>query len=291
MKKRPRNIWTPKKVAWRISHGYGQGELGCYIPWIGIRDLSSKGTSTRMYSFKTGRKMQFLSNIERDTFLIAEFREDFVDYWEQWPLERHLTQWAAQKLGVRHPIYVGSTLPVVMTVDGVLTLRTPDGPVRKAIDCKHSDGLNNERTNEKLAVARLALSRLGMPHLLVTERNTQPQVVQNILWVRIAVRKRGELEPFAGAFDQWPMRMHKHLMQSQSLDEFAGMALHSYCAWFDSKHQLPTGWGLRFMKLLMWQHLVEFDLRCPIAARLPLRELQLRPAFGTQPDSISEAAS
>ena len=34
------------------------------------------------------KKMQFLSNIERDTFLVAEFREDFIDYREQWPLDR-----------------------------------------------------------------------------------------------------------------------------------------------------------------------------------------------------------
>lgn len=125
--------WTREKVDWRIKHGYGQGEMASYIPWVSVRDLSSKGTSTRLYSSKTSRTMHFLSDIERNTFLMAEFREDFIDYWEQWPLERRDTLWAAERLGVRHPVYPGGKEPVVMTVDGVLTRRTPTGIASRGV--------------------------------------------------------------------------------------------------------------------------------------------------------------
>ncbi|WP_431102920.1 TnsA endonuclease N-terminal domain-containing protein [Roseateles noduli] len=278
MKRRVSRAWTLTKIAFRIRHGYGQGELAAYIPWIGVRDLSSKGTSTRMWSPKTGRTMQFLSNIERDTFLIAEFREDFVDYWEQWPLDRNWTQWAAARLGRRHPIYIGGHLPVVMTVDGVLTLRHGEGVVRKAIDCKNVTALENARTLEKLAITRLTLERLGLPHLLVTEEQTPPQVVKNILWVRLATRKSLEIEPVPGAFDMWPMRMHRHLRLHGTEPQFASMPLNKYCQWFEAQHNLPRGLGLRFMKLLMWQHLVEFDLTVRAPETRPLRSLQLKAA-------------
>jgi hypothetical protein len=134
--------WSLPKLAKRIREGYGQGVLSAYVPWIGVRDLSSKGTSTRIWSPKLGRKLQFLSNIERDAFLVAEFRADFLDYWEQYPLDRERTQRAARELGYRHSIYFGTTIPVVMTVDGILSLQGPSGPTRQAIDCKHSTALS-----------------------------------------------------------------------------------------------------------------------------------------------------
>lgn len=279
-------VWSLKKIATRIRKGYGQGELASYIPWIGVRDLSSKGVSTRMWSPKTGRKMQFLSNIERDAFLIAEFREDFVDYWEQWPLDRNWTQWGAARLRYRHPIYVGTRIPVVMTVDGVLTLRKGNHVTRKAIDCKNSDALKNPRTLEKLAIVRTTCERIRMPHLVVTEKQTPPQVVKNILWVRMATVKSGELEPVKGAFDMWPMRMHRHLMRHRNDPEFAPLPLSRYCRWFDKHYDLPVGLGLRCMKLLMWQHLVEFDLNSPAPEMTPVHALTAKatPRLAPEPE-------
>jgi len=290
MKKPIRAPWSLKKIATRIRHGFGQGTLANYIPWIGIRDLSSKGTSTRMWSPKTGRKMQFLSNIERDTFLIAEFREDFVDYWEQWPLERNATRWAAEKLRYRHPIYVGTTIPIVMTVDGVLTLRKGSGTASKAVDCKHSSELDNPRTQEKLAIARLACEHTNLPHILVTEAQTPPQVVKNILWVRISVRKSGEKEPIKGTFDMWPMRMLRHLAHHQEDAAFNGLALNAYCKWFETEHRLPGGFGLRCMKLLMWQHLVVFDLNTQKPETMPLGALQVRRPLSVGAQRLPETA-
>lgn len=276
MKKRIKGAWTLRKISTRIRKGYGQGELSSYIPWIGVRDLSSRGVSTRMWSPKTGRTMQFLSNIERDTFLIAEFREDFVDYWEQWPLERNWTQWGAARLGYRHPVYLGTRIPVVMTVDGVLTLRKGKRVTRKAIDCKTSDALTGQRTLEKLNIVRATCERLRLPHLVVTEEQTPRQVVKNILWVRMATVKSGELEPVKGAFDMWPMRMHRHLLRHRSEPEFASQPLNRYCGWFDKHHGLPVGLGLRCMKLLMWQHLVEFELVAPAPEQTPLHALTVK---------------
>lgn len=278
MKRRAAKTWDEKKVLERIRKGYGKGELASYVPWIGVRDLASKGTSTRMWSFKTGRMMEFLSNIERDTFLIAEFRPDFIDYWEQFPLDRRNTGLAAERLRFRHPIYVGGRTPVVMTVDGVLTQRNGEGYKRQAIDCKHSSAADAKRTKEKLAIAKLTCVQLGLPHSIVTEKQVPRQVVKNILWVRSGVRKSGEREPVPGAFDIWPMRMHRDIQSHIANAGQNAMPLNTYCKSFESQHLLPRGLGLRCMKLLMWQHLVDFDLSSPAPERLPLSALKVTSA-------------
>jgi len=274
--------WTHKKVLARIKSGHGSGSHADYKPWIGVRDLSSKGVSTRMWSPKTGRMMQFLSNIERDTFLVSEFREDFLDYWEQWPFDVSLTERVASELGYRHPQYFGSTRSVVMTVDGVLTLRKDGSTARRAIDCKHSSELSNPRTLEKLAITKGACEHLRLPHVLVTEEGLNPTVIKNILWVRIATKKAGELELVSGAYDMWPMRMHRHLMGQVSKDTSPQAHLSVYCQEFEKEFQLPRGMGLRCMKLLMWQHLVEFDMSVQAPEELPLSALSIResPSLG-----------
>jgi hypothetical protein len=288
--------WTHEKVLARIKSGHGSGSHADYKPWIGVRDLSSKGVSTRMWSPKTGRMMAFLSNIERDIFLVSEFREDFVDYQEQWPLDVALTEQAAEVLGYRHPTYIGFKRSAVMTVDGVLTLRREGGNSRRAIDCKHSTDLTNPRTLEKLAIVRGACERLRLPHVLITEKGTCPTVVKNVLWVRIATEKSGELKPVPGAFDMWPMRMHRHLLTRASQDSFSQLLLNDYCSEFEREFQLPPGMGLRSMKLLMWQHLVDFDLSVTAPEELPLGSLTIRepattwrapaPTVLTKPDEV-----
>lgn len=278
MLRRPlRRVWTEQKVSKRIRLGYGQGELAKYIPWISTRDLSSFGTATRLWSPKTGRTMQFLSNVERNTFLLAEFRADFLDYWEQWPLDRRWTAWAAEQLGLRHPIYPGTTQPVVMTVDGVVAFRRGDGVVRISLDCKHSSDKFERRTLEKLAIARLASERFAYPHKLSTNASYSDVAIRNILWVRAAAHRPFEVEPVPGAFDMWPMRMHRRLLQRVQSDQAVSTKVVDFCKEFDAENGLPRGLGLRCMKLLMWQHLVEFDIKLPSPEMRPLAALRVLP--------------
>jgi len=270
--------WTLKKIATRIRLGFGQGTLADYIPWLNNRDLSSKGTATRLWSPKTGRTMEFFSDIERNTFLVAEFRPDFVDYWEQWPLERNWTLWAAGRLRYRHSVYSYTTrrpIPVVMTVDGVLTLSKNGKPTSKAIDCKPAKALLDPRTKEKLAIARLACNKFAYPHIVVTDKSYSPQVIENILWVRVALPRPHEPAPLPGAYEMWPVRLHRHLLNALAAPTHAteGKTLARFCAEYDAANSLPRGLALTCMKLLMWEHLVEFDLNAPAPETLSLSEL------------------
>lgn len=74
----------------------------------------------------------------------------------------------------------------------------------------------------------------------------------------------------------WPMRMHRQLASGAADDRLACLTLSEYCRSFELEHKLPVGLGLRCMKLLMWQHFVEFDLETPKPECLRLDELTVR---------------
>jgi hypothetical protein len=256
--------WSENKISKRIRLGFGQGSGSSYKPWIGVRDISSRGTSTRLWSPKVGRTLQFLSNVERDAFLVAEYRDDFLDYLEQHPLERSRTMVAARKLGVRHPVYPGTKTPVVMTIDGLLFLKRGEEVIRRVVDCKHSLGKFNERTLEKLAIVQQVCDDLALPRIAVTELSVPRHQVHNILWCRMAMPRAGEVEPAPRAFEIYPMRMYEHLRVHQMTEFYAEMNVLTYCRLFEESaiesQFLPAGFGLRCMKILMWTRRVDFDL-------------------------------
>jgi hypothetical protein len=130
-----------------------------------------------------------------------------------------------------------------------------------------------------------------MPHLVVTEKSVSRRVVHNIFWVRMAVRRTGEIEPVPGAFDSLPMRMHKELRDQALSSAVADSTALAYCIQFEQRHQLPVGLGLRCLKLLMWQRLVDFDMNVEKPELLlvgdrtvkPPRSFFQTPAAATQP--------
>jgi len=52
----------------KIEQKRGEGRGKDYIPWIKVRELSSRGNSSRVLGFKTGREHHFLSNFEAKLF-------------------------------------------------------------------------------------------------------------------------------------------------------------------------------------------------------------------------------
>jgi hypothetical protein len=113
--------WTEEKIEKRFADGFGQGVGADYKPWLTVgRSTPSLGTSNRSGGRTTGRVHHFLSDIERNAFLIYDWAASVVDIREQFPLDRGETRAIAEAMGVRHPIYPKSDVPVVMTTDFLL---------------------------------------------------------------------------------------------------------------------------------------------------------------------------
>lgn len=254
--------WTEEKIAQRIREGYGQGEHADYKPWLTIRDFSSHGTTTRIFSPKLQRAVTVFSNIERNGFFVAEFEEAFDDYWEQAPMARDETLDIAGSLGVKHPVYPGTRIPVVMTLDGVLSLRVPSGKKRKVIDCKPESALSNPRVKQKLAINREYARRHGMDYLPYTEFSTPQTVVHNIQWIRMSVPRSGDIPTMPPSADIHRTRLLRGIAHATT---FVGphKTVRDFLVAFDADWHLPQGAALRMLRDLMWTHDIAFDLQTP----------------------------
>lgn len=269
--------WTEQKIAQRIREGYGQGEHADYKPWLTIRDFSSQGTTTRIFSPKLQRAVTVFSNIERNGFFVAEFDKAFDDYWEQAPIPREETLDIADSLGVKHPVYPGTQIPLVMTLDGVLSLRSPNGLKRKVIDCKPESALSNPRTNQKLAINREYARLHGYDYLLYTERSTPQTVVHNIQWIRMSVTRTGDNTNVRYIADIHRTRLLRGIAHASTFTS-PHKNVRDFLTAFDADWLLPRGAALRMVRELMWTHDIEFNLRIPFQSLLvgPLAALAFR---------------
>ncbi|MBA9029388.1 TnsA endonuclease N-terminal domain-containing protein [Peribacillus huizhouensis] len=112
----------------RIKNGYGQGQGKDYKPFIQAHDnkVASEGWLTRHLGWKTERIHHTLSEHERKYLYYLEWLDEVVDIREQFPLlPQGRTEEIAKQLGVKHAHV--DDLPVVMTTDFVITLKTSNG--------------------------------------------------------------------------------------------------------------------------------------------------------------------
>jgi hypothetical protein len=161
--------WTEEKIEKRFADGFGEGIGADYKPWLTVgRSTPSLGTSNRSGGRTTGRVHHFLSDIERNAFLIYDWAASVVDIREQFPLDRRETRAIAEAMGVRHPIYPKSDVPVVMTTDFLLDTALDDRATQVARAVNRADN-----GPEDLAILRrlkLNLLRTARPKLPVSRK-------------------------------------------------------------------------------------------------------------------------
>lgn len=277
----PQN-WTEELIAQRVKNGRGSGEGESYSPWLLVQEFSSKGTQTRVPSAKLKRTIHTFSYLERALFLYTEFQSDFWGYQEQFPMDRSITLGAAQTLNIKHPRYPRSRVPVVMTLDAVVTMQRKDEPARVgAWDVKPARQLEKKRVAEKLSLHKAYCAHIGIPHYIFTENSISRDVIRNIDWIRMSLPKDGELALVPGIFTWHPDQMLEQLATSRKTPNIS-----VFCAQYDFLNHLESGTGLRILKMLLWQHRVQVNLNAKWIEREPIP----RPAPGWNSGLLRKAA-
>lgn len=151
-----------------------------YKPYIVIQDVPSLGRSTRSCGIKTGRQHDFLSDLERNYFMILEFMDDVVDIREQFPLELEETLLIAEELGIRHPANPVTKESITMTSDFCITLKTGNSTHDVIRTLKYKKDLVNRRVMEKFAIERTYWERHGLDWGIVTEEEVHKHYSQNV---------------------------------------------------------------------------------------------------------------
>lgn len=249
-------------------NGRGQGEGPSYTPFITIRDISSRGRSRRVAGQKTGRLHHVFSDIEHDFLLGLEWDLRVIDIREQFPLfDRDATMEIAKQMGVRYPYYSYSNVPLVITVDFMVTAYGRNGRTTVAFDTKTESDARQPRTLEKLEIARRYLASQGIAHHVVLDKQIDKTLARNVEWARGGETTKWEAHPYPGYVDDMTYALTSFLASSI---EFDNRPLHQVCGQFDFQKQVEPGTGLRFARLLLNRRILETDMRVPNLHARPL---------------------
>lgn len=257
MAKRKRNISEEK----RLKSGKGQGVGKDYKPWITIQDVPSKGRSTRLRGYKSGRQHEFLSDMETNYFYILEFSDGIVDIREQYPLlPLEETLLIAESLGIRHPLNPKTKEPIVMTTDFLITVQSGGKSVDVARTVKPSDQLVDKRILEKFEIERHYWTGRGIDWGIVTEKEIDRNVTDNIKKIREYWNLR-ELDGFK-SFDEELVAdyVHSYIERLAVSDE----SVRVVSGRFDRELGLASGSGLSFLYYLIVNKLIRIDMTVPI---------------------------
>lgn len=181
MAKRSQN--TTRTIENKLKKGCGQGHGKDYKPWLSVRDVPSKGLTSRDRGWKTGRTHLFLSELESDCCYHFEWATNVIDIREQYALGMDQTLDIAERLGIKHSHELTTNEPKVVTTDFLLDIFDGQEIKNIAISVKKRDDLSSRRVIEKQAIERAYWMSEGIPWYIITESELYPELVENMKWI------------------------------------------------------------------------------------------------------------
>lgn len=234
-----------------LREGRGSGSGQGYHPWLTVRDLSSRGRSSRVWGHLTQRTHQLLSDIELAVFLLLESNSSVTDIREQYPLHVDSTLDLAEQAGIRHPAISGFTH--IMSTDFLVDFSGESGPEQLAIQVKSSSDLKDVRTVEKLEIERRYWKMKGIPWRLVTEKQIPQTVVENL---NLLYPSRKQTEKLELLFDSLPTFVK--FLAAHPNTKVADIAM-----LIDSSYSLEAGTSLSRIRSLVALRALTFQISIP----------------------------
>lgn len=250
--------WTEEAITRLQREGRGKGRGPTYMPWVYITDMYSQGRTHELYSHKTGRQHQLLSDGERDAFVMLEWALDVIDIREQYPLPRDISLEIAHELGIRHPYYPGTHVPTVMTLDFLVTKLANGEEAPEAFSVKVQEDLNEPSVVERLEIERAICQSMGVPYRILVKERMPTVKVRNLMWIRDAQLDQDAVEPYPGFYDEHKARM----VQDIAARQFDG-TLVDYCTEYDRRYSVEPGTAIRVARMLLSSRALTMDLNNP----------------------------
>ncbi|MBW4422158.1 MAG: TnsA endonuclease N-terminal domain-containing protein [Myxacorys californica WJT36-NPBG1] len=184
---RRKNQWTQATSDRYLKEGRGQGEGKNYKPWLTVRDVSSRGRSSREVGWKTGRDHHLLSDQERRLFYLFEWSDDVVDIREQFPmLNLDLAMEIANEMGWKYPKNSESDVSYVLTTDFMLAVKRDGKLMQVARTVKTTEELDKSSIAARLEIERRYYRAEGIDWSVVTERGIPKLLAENVEWTHSA---------------------------------------------------------------------------------------------------------
>lgn len=261
-RKRKTNKKTDEK---RLKEGRGTGRLATYKPWLHIQDLASKGLSTRIKGMKTGRIHHLLSRLELYVFYCLDWSKNVSDIREQYPLDQRETLAIAKMLNIRHPQVPSTKDWAVMTTDFLITIYQSLDTTEVAFNVKYSKDLNNKRTIEKFEIERYYWERRGVKWRIVTEKDINHSLVNNIEWIHSFYKPDWLLNQISSSLLQEVADFTFNLAQENQIP------LRKATNISDEKFNFSPGVSLSLVRHLIATRKWAVDMTFPIQPEKPLQ--------------------
>lgn len=244
------------------KEGRGEGRLQGYKPWLTVRDVPSRGSSSRDKGWKTGRTHHFLSTLELLYYLTLEWSLMVIDIREQFPLlPIDDTLAIADSLGIKHPTHPKTKQPVVLTTDFYISLRNESGTFERARTVKYAKDLSSRRTLEKLEIERRYWEVRKIDWGIVTEHEIPQTLARNVdflhdAWHLPTRMSESSIAPVAEFLTRLFAEQHR------PLNELTAMS--------DTELDLKGGTSLKVAYYLLASRRWRIDMNVPIDPDQPL---------------------
>jgi hypothetical protein len=174
--------WTQAKFERYRKEGRGEGSGKDYKPWHRVREVPSKGRSSRPPGWKTNREHHLLSDNETRLFYLFEWSDAVKDIREQYPLlDLDLAMSIADDMGIKYPIQ--NDTPWILTTDFMLTVNQNGKSVQIARTVKETKDLEKQSVAEKFELERRYYIAKGIDWGIVTEKHIPRLLAENVGWV------------------------------------------------------------------------------------------------------------
>lgn len=277
-----RSAYTEKKlkqISRHIAEGCGQGRGDAYKPWIRIRRNFSSPVSYQEFESVAlhERNHHFLSRLEFHTALQVAYLgpEELRECLPLWPTEHphpdcflseddRLTDYPlvpglldiAQRVGIDHGCYVGTTTPYVASLDLVFRFKNEKQQFRLlGISCKPREILNtSNRAQERVSLDAHYCKEVGALHHVEDGSGIDQQLVRNLEWLRPITselrqwKDTTDLADFSALFEAYA--------EDRSIEHATASAAH--------RMNLTLHKAQLFFRLGCWLRLIDINLRRPV---------------------------
>ncbi|MGI8386590.1 TnsA endonuclease N-terminal domain-containing protein [Robertmurraya sp. P23] len=254
----------------RIIAGRGQGTGPDYIPFIQAHDnkVASEGYLTRHLGWKTKRIHHTLSEHERRYLYYLEWLDGVIDIREQYPLfPMERTQEIAEQLGIKHPHFEG--VPVVMTTDFMITLKTKSGYKDVVRTIKPTNKLT-KRTLELFEIERRFFAEQGVDWCIILDNKLPKTLIKNVNWMCEA--KYLETRP---SVDEELINLVKNPLFNELENNTSGGSISKTCLRCDKSFGLESGTSMFILKHMLVQKKWSTDMYHLIKESKPLQLINM----------------
>lgn len=180
--------WNDTTIKRFLKEGRGMGEKSSYRPWLRVQDISSRGRTTRTFSYKLDRVINLLSDLQLYYYYLLEFDERVLDIREQYPLLDFHELNIPIDHGLEKKLFNAKTkVPHIFTVSFLVTrIDSNNNHYYEARVIKTSSELEKKATLERLELQRRYFERKNIDFGIVTEKEINKQLARNIGWVLTA---------------------------------------------------------------------------------------------------------